>query len=123
MAGTGEVLTLGLKTATGKCAVRGGVLRGSSLRLLGVDEIGIEVPLEGKLIFMRNRDVPGVVGKVGATLGQHKINIGNLALGRNEGPGEREAMAVVLVDETVPDNVLQELRKQPEVKEVKWIEF
>ncbi len=122
-AGTGEVLTLGLKTATGKCAVRGGVLRGSSLRLLGVDEIGIEVPLEGKLIFMRNRDVPGVVGKVGATLGHHKINIGNLALGRNEGPGEREAMAVVLVDETVPDNVLQELRKQPEVKEVKWIEF
>jgi D-3-phosphoglycerate dehydrogenase len=122
-AGTGEVISLALKTASGVRTVRGGVLRGSSLRLLGVDEIGIEVPLEGKLIFMRNRDVPGVVGKVGATLGRHKINIGNLALGRNEGSGEREAMAVVLVDDNVPENVLDELRQNPDVKEVRWVQF
>ena len=69
------------------------------------------------------RKVSIMLEECGLAYNTHKINIGNLALGRNEGPGEREAMAVVLVDETVPDNVLQELRKQPEVKEVKWIEF
>ncbi|MBZ5524126.1 MAG: phosphoglycerate dehydrogenase [Acidobacteriia bacterium] len=121
--GTGEVISLSLKTATGQHLAKGGVLRGSSLRLLGVDDIGIEIPLEGKLIYLRNRDVPGVVGAVGATLGRHKINIGNLALGRSGGPGTAEAMAVVQVDDVASEAVLQELRQNPAVKEVRWIQF
>ncbi|HWZ43099.1 MAG TPA: phosphoglycerate dehydrogenase [Candidatus Saccharimonadales bacterium] len=122
-ASMGDVLSLTLKTATGQHTARGGVLRGSSLRLLGIDDIGIEVPLEGKLIYLRNRDVPGVVGALGATLGRHKINIGNLALGRFGGPGTAEAMAVVQVDEAPPEAVLQELRQNPNVKEVRWVQF
>lgn len=119
----GDVITVSLRTSAGERMARGGVLRGSSMRLLGVDGIGIELPLEGKLIYMRNRDVPGVVGAVGATLGRHKINIGNLALGRGGGPGTTEAMAVVQVDEVAPEAVLQELKQIPNVKEVKWVEF
>src|SRR5215472_14045658 len=80
--GAGDVVSLLLKTASDERLVRGTVLHGRSLRLLGVDDIYIEVPLEGKLIYMRNRDVPGVVGKVGTILGRHNINIANFSLGR-----------------------------------------
>jgi D-3-phosphoglycerate dehydrogenase len=95
------------------------VIRGNSLRLLGVDAIDIEVPLGGNLIFMRNRDVPGVVGKIGTLLGRHKVNIANFALGRT---GEyEEAIAVVQVDSPAPEAVLDEIRQLPEIEEVKGI--
>src|SRR5215472_9819472 len=49
--GSGDVIGVVLKTTNAEREVRGGV-QGSSLRLLGVDAIGIEVPLGGNLIFL-----------------------------------------------------------------------
>ena len=42
--GGGDVLSVSLRTTAGERQVRGGVMYGNSLRLLGVDAIGIEVP-------------------------------------------------------------------------------
>ncbi|MGH9566516.1 MAG: NAD(P)-dependent oxidoreductase, partial [Candidatus Angelobacter sp.] len=109
-----DVIAVSLRTSSDERAVRGGVLRGNSLRLLGVNEVNIEIPLEGNLIYIRNRDVPGVVGKIGTILGQHNLNIGNFALGRNG----KEAVAVVQVDTPAPEPVLEELRKLAEIEQV-----
>jgi D-3-phosphoglycerate dehydrogenase len=114
----GDVITVLLRTTTDERQVRGGV-QGNSLRLLGVDDIGIEVPLGGNLIFFRNRDVPGVIGKIGTLLGQHNINIGNFALGRRGS----EAIAVVEVDSPAPEEVLEELRRLPQFQEVRGIKI
>ena len=122
-AGSADVITLLLKTASDEHLVKGAVLRGVWLRLLGVDDIDIEAPLEGKLIFMRNRDVPGVVGKVGTILGRHNVNIANFALGRSGAPERAEAVAVVQVDTAAPESVLQELRQAPEIQEVRAMEL
>jgi D-3-phosphoglycerate dehydrogenase len=111
------VIALTLKTTQAERQVRGGVLRGNSLRLLGVDEIDIEMPLGGNLIFFRNLDVPGVVGKIGTLLGRHNVNIGNFALGRRG----TEAIAVVEVDSAAPEDVLEELRQLPEFQEVRGV--
>jgi D-3-phosphoglycerate dehydrogenase len=91
--------------------------------LIGVDDIGIEVPLEGKLIYMRNRDVPGVVGKIGTILGKHNVNIGNFALGRRTQAGEGEAIAVVQVDHDPPETAIRELQQAPEMHEVRFVPF
>src|SRR5256714_3010082 len=122
-AGSGDVITLGIKTTSDEHLVKGTVLRGTSLRLLGVDDIDIEAPLEGKLLYLRNRDVPGVVGKVGTILGQQNINIANFALGRSGNPDATGAIAVVQVDNAAPEAVLQELRELPEIQEVRIIQF
>jgi len=121
--GVADAVCVRLKTTADERLVRGAVLRGASLRLIEVDGIGIEVPLEGDLIYLRNRDVPGVVGKVGTILGQHKVNIGNFALGRNSEPTGAQAIAVVQVDTPAPDAVLKELRGLKEVEEVRGIRF
>jgi D-3-phosphoglycerate dehydrogenase / 2-oxoglutarate reductase len=118
-----DVIAVTLKTTTDERQVRGGVLRGNSLRLLGVDEIDIEVPLGGNLIYMRNRDVPGVVGKIGTLLGRHNVNIGNLALGRKEMKDGAEAIAVVQVDSPAPEAVLQEIGQLPEMHEVRGLKL
>jgi len=105
--------------------VKGSVLHKHVPRLLHVDGIEVEAPLERNLIYMRNRDVPGVIGRVGTILGEHKINIANFSLGRRAEKGEggqlREAIAVVHIDGVVPETVLAELRKAPGVQQAKAI--
>ncbi|HXE91960.1 MAG TPA: phosphoglycerate dehydrogenase [Terriglobales bacterium] len=109
--GAGSVLSVLLKTSAGERLVKGAVLHGNRPRLLAVDEIDIEAPLEGHLIYLRNRDVPGVIGRVGTILGQHGINIADFSLGRRERDGKSsQAIAVVHVDDPVPPLVLEELR-------------
>lgn len=125
--GSGSVLSVLLKTGSGEHRVKGAVLHGDAPRLLSVDDIDVEAPLERNLIYLRNRDVPGVIGKVGTILGEHKINIANFSLGRQgngstEKKGEaRKAVAVVHVDGRVPDEVLKALRKVAAVEQAKAI--
>jgi D-3-phosphoglycerate dehydrogenase / 2-oxoglutarate reductase len=125
--GSGSVLSILLKTGNGEHRVKGAVLHGDAPRLLSIDDIDVEAPLERNLIYLRNRDVPGVIGKVGTILGEHKINIANFSLGRQgngfgEKKGEsRRAVAVVHVDGRVPDEVLKVLRKVAAVEQAKAI--
>ena len=120
-ASASDVVLVSLKTTTGERRVKGAVVRGTSLRLLGVDNIDIEVPLEGNLIYIRNRDVPGVIGNIGTILGKHQVNIGSLALGRSGTQGGAEAIVVLQVDATAPEAALTELRQLAEIQEVRAV--
>jgi D-3-phosphoglycerate dehydrogenase len=78
-----------------------------------VEAMGFDMDIvpEQHMLFIRNEDVPGMIGKLGTILGEHGINIGNMAVGRGE-PGTRAAM-VVTVDEPVPEDVLEALLETP----------
>jgi D-3-phosphoglycerate dehydrogenase len=123
--GAGSVLSISIKTQEQTHVVKGAVLREDTPRLLHVDGIDIEAPLEQNLIYLRNQDVPGVIGKVGTILGKHGINIANFSLGRRAQepkPGaSREAIAVVHVDGKVPDAVVSELGGIPAVQQAKAV--
>lgn len=103
------------------------VLHGHSPRLLSYDGIDIEAELAGTLIIIRNRDVPGVIGRIGTILGEHRLNIASFALGRgregSSSPQSRtagQALAVVQVD--VPAAAQQDLQKAIEtLREVEAI--
>jgi D-3-phosphoglycerate dehydrogenase len=77
------------------------VLHGTSPRLLSYDGIDIEAELARTLVIIRNKDVPGVIGRIGTILGEAKLNIASFALGRSE-PSAGQALAVVQLD--VPAN-------------------
>lgn len=122
--GSGSVLSLMLKTSEQEHMVKGAVLHQQTPRLLQVDGIDVEAPLGRSLILLRNKDVPGVIGRVGTILGRHEINIADFSLGRGVsagGKGERRAIAVVHVDGRVPEGVLKALRRIPAVEEAKAI--
>lgn len=59
--GAGSVLSIRLKTTTDERLIKGAVLHGHLPRLLAIDDIDVEAPLERNLIYMRNRDIPGVM--------------------------------------------------------------
>jgi len=65
----------------------------------------LEFEPKGKMIFFKNTDIPGVIGEVGMTLAKHNINIADFRLGRNQ----NQAMAVIIVDDEVNEDVLKEL--------------
>ena len=120
---TGSVLELSLHTSETSISASGAVLHGESPRLLHLDGIDIEAPLQGTLITIRNKDVPGVIGRVGTILGEHNVNIANFALGRANGTGKEpaSALAVVQVDGAVTDEVLRELRSVPAITGVRLV--
>lgn len=106
-------LGIALRTAAGSASMLGMVgLRGA--RVLGLNDIDIEAPLGGHILYIRNRDVPGVIGRVGTLLGDRRVNIANFALGRNQ--QAEEAIGLVNVDHEIPVEVLAEIRAIPAVR-------
>src|SRR5215468_9177584 len=81
---------------------------GRDARVVAVDGLPLEFRPEGTVVFLRNRDIPGVVGSVGTILGEGGVNIANFSLAR--GAGERAA-AVIAVDSAPPAPVLDRLRR------------
>ena len=65
----------------------------------------MDIEPKGKMIVMRNNDVPGVIGEVGKILGNNNINIADFRLSR----GKDGALAVILIDEKVSSDILKKL--------------
>ena len=115
-----DTVRLELETDAGQTTVEGAVLLDRP-RLVQVEGIQCEAPLEGNLTFLQNEDVPGVIGFIGDVLGKNKINIATFSLGRKKAGAE--AVAVVQTDQPVPDAVLAELKKNAAIKRASTVRF
>jgi D-3-phosphoglycerate dehydrogenase len=101
--------------------VEGTALHDGSPRVLMVDGIPVEAQLEGTLLYLRNRDEPGVIGQVGSTLGKQGVNIPTFALGRREASRGAEAVSLVRLDGEVTESVLQAIRQISAITESKLV--
>lgn len=82
-------------------------------RITEINGFHIEAIPHGHMLVMRNRDVPGVIGRVGTILGEGCVNISRFHLGRREPGGE--AMAVIEVDAAIDKETLGALRTLEQV--------
>jgi D-3-phosphoglycerate dehydrogenase len=89
-------------------------------RLVSVDGLEFDAPLEGPTLFFRNDDVPGVIGRVGTFAGEKGINIKNFAL-RSDSRGG--AAGVVQVDRRVDRQQRDELKKLPGIRFVRTVDL
>ena len=101
----------------------GTVLHDGSPRLLQIGGIPLEAQLEGTMLYLRNRDEPGVIGQVGTTLGKLGVNIATFALGRKEAKQGAEAVSLVRLDGEVPTSILQPIRAIKAITEAKLLHF
>jgi D-3-phosphoglycerate dehydrogenase / 2-oxoglutarate reductase len=115
-----DTVRLELETDVGSTWVEGAVVMDQP-RLVQVDGIHCEAPLEGNLTFMMNEDVPGVIGYIGDVLGRNGINIATFSLGRQK--AGTVAVAVVQTDQPVQENVLGQLLENPTVKVARSVRF
>jgi D-3-phosphoglycerate dehydrogenase len=121
--GAGSVLKLELHTGSGHSEATATVLHGNSPRLLSCDGIDIEAPLHGTLVFIRNQDVPGVIGRIGTILGEHRVNIANFALGRDHRASKGEALAVIQIDGEISPTVQAALNAVEAITEVRQVKL
>ena len=115
-----DSVRLELETDTGMTSVEGAVVLDQP-RLLQVDGIYCEALLDGHLTFLKNQDVPGVIGYIGGVLGKNGINIATFSLGRR-GAGA-EAVSVIETDQPIPEPVLAQLLQNPAVKVARSVKF
>jgi len=108
-----SLIRLAVTTEKRKFVVVGTIYRGEPriVRLFGVP---MDAAFSPDMIYVRNEDKPGFIGKLGAILGNNKVNIATFSLGRMD-KGE-EAVCLVSVDGKVTDAVAQEIRNLDQVK-------
>jgi D-3-phosphoglycerate dehydrogenase len=97
----------------GSRIMAGVLFGGSEPRLVQVSNYHMDVDPSGLLLIMLNKDVPGVIGMVGTTLGRFGVNIAEWRLGRSQ-PGT-EALSFINLDTEPPEDALEALRAEDSI--------
>ncbi len=104
-----------VRTRTGgeETEIEGALFGTNNPRIVRLNEFYFEAVPDGHILVSYNHDVPGVVGAMGALLGDNGINIAGLELGREKAGGR--AISFIRVDNAVPRDVLDKFRALPQV--------
>jgi D-3-phosphoglycerate dehydrogenase len=115
------LIRLDVGTERGERGVAGTLFGEASPRLVEIRGIPIEANLGPHMLYVRNDDQPGLIGALGKTLGDAGVNIATFHLGR-ERPGG-DAIALIEIDQPLPEEVLNAISDLPHVRQVKALSF
>ncbi len=116
-----NMIRVAIDTDKKKSSVSGTVFTREDARIVRLDNFDVEAAIEGYMLLVTNRDVPGIVGQIGTLLGANAINIAGMTLGRDKEGGE--AKTLLKIDSTVPEKVLQEIKKAKNILDAKLIKL
>jgi D-3-phosphoglycerate dehydrogenase len=102
-------------------SVAGTVFSDGRPRIIQVRNIDMEFELAPRMLFIRNFDKPGFIGKFGMLMGEAGLNIATLNLGRDRPGGD--AICMVAIDEPVSEEILEKIRALPQVVRVNPLAF
>jgi D-3-phosphoglycerate dehydrogenase len=102
-------------------SIAGTVFSDGKPRFIQIKGINIDAEIGEHMLYTTNEDVPGIIGTLGQTMGENNVNIANFTLGRSAAKGE--AIALLYVDEVVPEPVIQKLRATGMFKQIKPLQF
>lgn len=114
-----DLLELRLSSASTSVRVAGAMLAEGHPRVVRIDDFRVDVVPDGVLLVLRNRDVPGVIGRVGTLLGNAGVNIAEYHQARLAAGGE--ALAAVSVDAELTTELLAALRGLPEIRDARQV--
>jgi D-3-phosphoglycerate dehydrogenase len=89
-------------------------------RIVQLNRYRVDLPASGNWLLARHRDQPGMVGKVGTLLGDSDVNISGMQVGRLTARGD-DSIMILIVDDTVSDEVLARVRAIPGVGETRLV--
>jgi D-3-phosphoglycerate dehydrogenase len=104
-----NLISVKTATARGRHSVAGTRSSIFGETIVNVDGFKLTAACEGLLLLIPNRDVPGMVAKIASYLGNKKINIAGMTVGRERIGGE--ARMILNVDDPVLPEDLNALGK------------
>ena len=115
------LIRLTVKTERQSRSVTGTLFGGGKPRIVNIKEIEIEAEFAPHMLYITNKDEPGVIGDLGKALGDAGVNIATFHLGRMSGGGD--AIALIQVDQPVGVALLDTVLALPNVMQTKLLAF
>jgi D-3-phosphoglycerate dehydrogenase len=112
---------LKVKSMEGVNIVSGTIFGKTMPRILRINDFYLEAIPEGHILLIHNEDIPGVIGRIGTTLGKHKVNIGRMHVGQER--AKKQNVILLTTDVSVKDEVLDKVRALDHVFSARRIEL
>lgn len=116
-----SLITLTVETEGEQRSIAGTVFHDGKPRIISIKDIKMDAEFASNMIYVSNEDRPGFIGRFASLLGAADINIATFALGRDREGGS--AISLIAVDGNIPEKVLLEISKLPEVKQASPLKF
>jgi D-3-phosphoglycerate dehydrogenase len=119
--GYSNAITIRLHNDGETIALQGTVYGNKDKRIVQLNDYRVHVPSDGNMVISMIEDKPNIIGPCCVTLGESKINIGGMHVGRvSEGTPQ---VMILSVDQAVPDETLDKIRAIPGVISAKMVQL
>ena len=116
-----SMINLIVKTTKRTRNVTGTLFTGKEPRVVNIEGVPVEAALTRDMLFIRNKDKPGLIGGLGMILADGGQNIADFRLGRVKA-GET-AVCLVSLDAPLPDDLFEKVEALPQIESVKRLRF
>jgi D-3-phosphoglycerate dehydrogenase len=116
-----SLIMLKVKSMEGVNIVSGTIFGKTMPRILRINDFYLEATPEGHILLIHNEDIPGVIGRIGTTLGEYKVNIGRMHVGQER--AKKQNVILLTTDVSVEDDVLERVRALDHVFSARRIEL
>ncbi|MEE9226932.1 MAG: phosphoglycerate dehydrogenase [Acidobacteriota bacterium] len=104
-----NLITATFQFSAGERTISGTLFGRRNPRIVRLDNYFFDAIPQGEILICSNDDRPGIIGRLGTILGNRKINIAHLSMGRDHTGGR--AVAIFNLDEEVPPAGLREIEE------------
>ncbi|HHV65192.1 MAG TPA: phosphoglycerate dehydrogenase [Peptococcaceae bacterium] len=116
-----DLITVTVKTDKGEHRVAGTLFGKQEGRIVEIDNFRVDIEPVGWLLIIPHEDYPGMVGKVGTMLGENRINITSMQVGRTEAVGTN--IMIVGVENEITSEILNNLKQIAGIQNVQKVNF
>ena len=103
-----NLLVVRVKTGEGENVLAGTVFGKKEPRLVRFNTFRLEALPQGPMLLVYNNDVPGVIGRLGLTIGEAGVNISRMTVGREQDSGRN--IILLNTDSLVSRELLEQVR-------------
>jgi D-3-phosphoglycerate dehydrogenase len=97
----------------GRTKTVAGTVAGGEIRLTRLDDYRLDIEPTEVMLITHHRDRPGMIGRIGQTLGAADVNISAMHVGRSA--PRADALMILALDDNVPPEVEEAIRDQESV--------
>ncbi|HBI14314.1 MAG TPA: phosphoglycerate dehydrogenase [Desulfobulbaceae bacterium] len=116
-----NLLLVTVKTTEGKNMLVGTVFGKKEPRLVRLNSFRLEALPSGHMLLVYNKDVPGVIGALGTLLGEHKVNISRMTVGREE--SSQQNVILLNTDTHITKDLLAKVKKLRHIDDAMVLEL
>ncbi|SDZ06069.1 D-3-phosphoglycerate dehydrogenase [Jannaschia faecimaris] len=114
-------IKLVVKTERRERSIAGTAFSDGKPRFIQIKGVNIDAEVGAHMLYTTNKDVPGIIGTLGQTMGENGVNIANFTLGRSD--RGHDAIALLYLDDQPPQSVLDKLKATGKFQNVSPLQF